>query len=423
MGANSGVFLIHEPISPEDAKSINRTSIDEIYKLIIADLLNIKNNGSKLPFASIASTDLGRANSWAGKALLAKVYLTLNRKTDAISLLDSVINNSGYNLQANYANVFSTINEMNSEILFAIRYKSGGVGLGSPFPNLFAPLKSGSAIVNGDGNGFNYPAYELYDSMAYLKPKAYISKDSLFIVLKSTSDANKITVGLRVMGPQVAAGTIVTAVNGKIIYLSAPNISKDSTGNALVTFYNDKRMEGNFGLYAPNGASSLAYYPKKHVSFVAFENDGENDWPVLRYSDVLLMLAEAQGNTNTGASIALINQTRSRAGLAALPTTLSIPQFEKALSKERRFELAFENQRWFDLIRYNTTMPTITVEQTMKDHFALMYTVHYGKYPSPTTSKEDLQGFVKPDRMMLPIPQREIDNNTRIKIPQNIGYR
>ena len=92
------------------------------------------------------------------------------------------------------------------------------------------------------------------------------------------------------------------------------------------------------------------------------------------------------------------------------------------MSKERRMELAFENQRWFDLLRYNTTMTTITVEQTMKDHFALMYSGHYGKYPSPTTSLLDLQGFAKTNRMMLPIPQREIDNNTRIKIPQNSGY-
>jgi len=421
LGANGGVFLVHEPISPEDAKSVNRTSIDEIYKLIIADLTNVANYGNQLPFASIASTDLGRANAWAGKALLAKVYLTLNRKTDAASLLQDVINSSGYNLQSNYENIFSTSNEMNSEMLFAIRYKSGGVGLGSPFPNQFAPLKSGSAVVNGDGNGWNYPAYELYDDMAYLKSTAYILKDSMFIVLKSTpSSAFPITVGLKVMGAQVAAGTTVTAVNGKTIYLSQKNISKDSTGKALVTFYVGKRFDVTFGLYAPNGTTSLLTYPKKHVSFVAFLNDGENDWPVLRFSDVLLMLAEAQGNTP--ASIALINQIRSRAGLAILSTTLSLQQFEKALSKERRFELAFENQRWFDLLRYNTTMTTITVEQTMKDHFALMYSGHYGKYPSPTTSLSDLQGFVKTNRMMLPIPQREIDNNTRITIPQNSGY-
>jgi hypothetical protein len=42
---------------------------------------------------------------------------------------------------------------MNSEILFAVRFKAGGIGLGSDFANQFAPLGSGAAVVNGDGKG------------------------------------------------------------------------------------------------------------------------------------------------------------------------------------------------------------------------------------------------------------------------------
>jgi hypothetical protein len=416
-----GVFLIHEPIFPDNAKLINRTSVSDVYKLIIEDLNNAVINGNKSSFANTASTDLGRVNTWAAKALLAKVYLTLNKKNDATNILKDVISNSGYSLQSSYANVFSVNNEMNSEILFAIRYKAGGLNLGSPFPNQFAPARSGSAIVNGDGNGWNYPAIELYDSMAYIKSRCFILKDSNFITLRSTpSTAFPITVGLKVIGPQIAAGTTVTAVNGKIVYLSSKNLARDSTSNALATFYIDKRLEVNIGQYAPNGSSSLLYYPKKHISYINLIDDGENDWPVLRFSDVLLMLAEAQGNSPT--SIALINQTRERAGLPNLSTTLSTVQFERALSKERRFELAFENQRFFDLIRYNTTMTTITAEQTLKDHFALMYPLHYKNYPSPTPPLSTLQGYIKSERMLLPIPQREIDNNTRIVIPQNPGY-
>ena len=176
-----GVFLIHEPISPDDAKLINRSSVDDMYKLIIADLQNTVDSGSVLPFASIAQADFGRANSWTGKALLAKVYLTLNRKTEAATLLQDVITNSGYSLQSSYENVFSTNNEMNSEILFAVRYKAGGINLGSPFPNQFAPLKSGAAVVNGDGNGWDYPALDLYDSMSYLKLKSYVRKDLILL--------------------------------------------------------------------------------------------------------------------------------------------------------------------------------------------------------------------------------------------------
>ena len=96
--------------------------------------------------------------------------------------------------------------------------------------------------------------------------------------------------------------------------------------------------------------------------------------------------------------------------------------FEQALSTERRVEFAFENQRWFDLVRFNTTLTTITAEQTMKDHFAREYQSHYRLYTAPTPTLAELQGNVTANRLLLPIPQREIDNNTMLKIPQNPGY-
>ena len=341
-----GVFLIHEAVSPDDAKKINRTSVENIYKLIIADLLNASSNGITSRYQEIKPADIGRATSWAAKALLAKVYLTLNQKTDAAALLLDIISNSGYGLQSNYSDVFSITNEMNSEILFAVRYKSGSLGLGSPFANLFAPTRSGLAVVNGDGKGYDYPAQELLDNY-------------------NPGDARKIF---------------------------------------------------NIGVYISK------IYAKKYLSAVVVAQDAENDWPVIRYADILLMLAEAQGNSVS--SIALINQTRTRAGIAPLnPASInSVAQFEKVLSDERRFEFAFENQRWFDLLRFNTTFTTITVEQVIKDHYAYMYSQHYSKYPAPTPTLVELQSLVIPNRMLLPIPQREIDNNSTLVIPQNPGY-
>ncbi len=345
-----GVFLIHEPISPIDAKNLNRNTKDDIYKLIVADLLNAATNGAVAKFPQIPAADLGRANSWSAKALLAKVYLTLNRKAEAATILQDIITNSGYSLQATYANTFSITSEMNSEILFAVRYKAGGIGLGSTFANLFAPLNSGSAVVNGDGSGLNYPAADLNN-------------------LYTATDARKAV---------------------------------------------------NIGVYGTGTAAKL--YPKKHISAVAIVRDAENDWPVIRYADVLLMLAEAQGNT--AASIGLINQVRVRAGLTALTaaTINTTALYENALSTERRLEFAFENQRWYDLVRFNTTFTTITAEQTMKDHFAVMYPLHYVSYPSPRLTLAEMQALVTINRMLLPIPQREIDNNTQLVITQNPGY-
>jgi hypothetical protein len=275
-----GVFLIHHPVNPQEAKLINRSSLEENYKMIIADLQNTIDNGAATTFPNINVNDFGRVNTWAAKSLLAKVYLTLNRKTEAIALLQDVMDNSGYSLQPTYSGVFSTTNEMNSEMIFAVRYKSGKVGLGSPFANLFAPTSSGQAVVNGDGKGYNYPAKEL---------------------VRKTQ------------------GGYDTAI--------------------------DVRYHFNIDLYA-----NSKWYVKKYISNLIYDEDGENDWPVIRYADVLLMMAEAQGFSP--ASVGLINQVRLRTGLLPLTAITTIAAFEKALSDERRYEFAFENQRWFDLVRF-----------------------------------------------------------------------
>ncbi len=344
-----GVFLVHTPITASEAKTINRASVDDIYKMIDADLKFATTNLSAVKFAAIPTASIGRTNQWAAKALLGKVYLTLNKKADAITLFQDVITNSGYSLQSSYANVFSTTTEMNSEILFTVRYKAGGLGLGSRFGNDFAALNSGSTIINGSGAGFNTPTAEL--NAAY-----------------TATDLRKAT-----------------------------NIATFGTGAAAVL------------------------YARKYLSPVVISNDGESDWPIIRFADVQLMLAEAQGFTP--ASITLINAVRTRAGLTALPTTVnSIATFEQALATERRLEFAFENHRYFDLMRFNTTMTTVKAAEVLTKHFDAEYPLHYKNYPVPLLTLTELQANVTPQKLLLPIPQREIDTNPALGIAQNPGY-
>jgi hypothetical protein len=366
-----GVFLIHEPYSGSgalEAVNINRSTVDEMYKLIIADLLYATENGVALSYSAFAAANsganLGKVNAWSAKSLLAKVYLTQNKKAEALSLLNDVITNSGYGLVTTgltpYADVFSTSNEMNKEILFAVRYKAGGLGIGSPWPNTFAPELSGTAIVNGDGDGFNNGAYE------------YENQYSLADLRKP------FTIGIW--------PTATTAIT----------------------------------------SSSRRVYAKKHITPVTLLDDAENDWIVMRYADVILMKAEAQGYSQ--ASLDLINQTKARAGLGANYLTLvNVPndqRFADSLSRERKLEFAFENMRFFDMVRYNTTLPAQSEDAVtrMKNHFAFMYTNHYGKYVSPAPTLATIQGYVTTNKLLLPIPQREIDNNTHLVIPQNPGY-
>lgn len=83
---------------------------------------------------------------------------------------------------------------------------------------------------------------------------------------------------------------------------------------------------------------------------------GESDWPVIRYSDVLLMLSEAineQAYVADGEAFDLLNRVRTRAGLTGVTSATVADQaaFRLAIEHERRVELASEGHRWFDLVR------------------------------------------------------------------------
>ncbi|MFC5284398.1 RagB/SusD family nutrient uptake outer membrane protein [Pedobacter alpinus] len=359
-----GVAAVTAPVAPETSKQINRNTVAECFQLITADLNLAKDLLPTNTFNTIANANLGRANAWAAKSLLAKVYLTLNRNSEALPLLNDVINNSGYGLLNSYADVFSIGNEMNREIIFAVRYKAGGLGIGSPFANLFAPSGSGNAVINNDGNGFNFPTESIKN--AYITP---------------------------------------------------------------VSGFSDNRKAVNIAQFTASRP-----YTRKYLSQVINRYDAENDFPVIRFADVLLMKAEAVGfDGAAGSSVTLINQVRERAGAGDFSGSGSFTSaffvypasgagaitdaasFKTALFKERRLELAFENQRYFDIIR------TGDGANVIKNHIAEEYDVHYRNY-RPVLTLDFIQSNITTDKLLLPIPQREIDTNDQIVIAQNPGY-
>ncbi|GAA5222341.1 RagB/SusD family nutrient uptake outer membrane protein [Membranihabitans marinus] len=148
-----------------------------------------------------------------------------------------------------------------------------------------------------------------------------------------------------------------------------------------------------------DSTSSLIYllqnkYPE------ANNGQGESDWPVLRYADVLLMLAEVEnelGYQSSGVAFEYLNRIRNRAGLDDLNSN-DLPDqnsFRLAVENERLHELACEGHRWFDLVRTNRYVEVLTEKG---------YSVN------------DYQ-------KIFPIPQREIDNiNDESILKQNPGY-
>jgi len=122
--------LVLTPINASDAKKQIRNSTAELYAAIETDL---KAAISALP-PSFTGSNIGRATQGAAKALLAKVFLTQKKYTDAVAVLKDLVpattNIYGYRLLPNVADVFSVSNKLNAEIIFAVRYNKTIVGQG-----------------------------------------------------------------------------------------------------------------------------------------------------------------------------------------------------------------------------------------------------------------------------------------------------
>jgi hypothetical protein len=114
----------------------------------------------------------------------------------------------------------------------------------------------------------------------------------------------------------------------------------------------DERFEVSIGTSYINeqGEVTFSNYVRKYESDPSSENDSDVNFIVFRYADVLLMLAEAKGESEE--SYQLINEVRERAGLSGIDS--STPgTFKEKLLEERQLELAFENHRWADLRRFD----------------------------------------------------------------------
>jgi hypothetical protein len=94
------------------------------------------------------------------------------------------------------------------------------------------------------------------------------------------------------------------------------------------------------------------------------------------------------------------------------------------LSLERKLEFAFENQRWFDLLRFNVTFQNAAnkAEGVMDTHFSALWSSIYSSFSVLPITLSELQANSNLNRFLLPIPQYEIDTNSFITIQQNPSY-
>lgn len=335
------VPLILESQTPASSNYYpKRTPVAQIYQQIIQDL----NDAITLlpPRETYSGSDIGRASKGAAIGTLAKVYLTLGQYDKVVPLCQQVTA-LGYALNTNYADNFNPATKNSKESLFEIQY-SGSTQYGffddlnqASWTSPFMGPRNTNFV--GGAYGWNQPTQEFVDSY-------------------EPGDLRK---------------------DLTILYQGCP----DFNGNVYSSSY-----------------STTGYNVRKFLvptTIASQYNNSSEDFPVLRYADVLLMQAEAMNELGqTAQAAAPLNLVRERAGLPDIQSGLSQNDFRIAVLHERRMELAFEGQRWFDLIRINNGQYGISFLQSIG------------------------HTNVSAKNLLMPIPLAEIQANANLI--QNNGY-
>ena len=319
-------------------ENLPRTAASEVYKQIFEDLKYAAANipANAFPLDNRKEND-GRITKYAAEALLARAYLYYTgyygqenegcTKQEAIDALEDIINNGGYELEANYA-------------------------------DLFMP-----ACTKDASNGSNY-AWDTTFKGKYYNNGGWVSDISKEVILNlkfsATSDYNGNSDGnvFQVyLGPRNKCATSVNIASGwgacSVTQKFVDTYKDDPRFNACVWSCAD----AGFAADVNDTYEYTGYYTRKYAPMcfsdgtrqeVGFELGEQHmnityyqDWTVMRYADVLLMHSELTG-TNTG-----LNMVHQR----SCPGE-SLSYSIENIRKERAIEFAFEGIHFWDLMRY-----------------------------------------------------------------------
>lgn len=359
------VPLVTVPMKPAEILKVPRASADSVYSRIITDLTDAASLPGK---GAYSSDDAYRVTRGFAKTMLAKTYMFRGEYAKAEAVLKDIVETDrDYALLSDYGMNWQQKYENSSESVFEFNNKmyDKDIATGTNVPNYF----TSRAVSGYQGYGFHVPSKDLYD--------AYDADDP------------RITYVFTQTGDRYAGDTE----------------SQDNTQSP--TGFHDYKM-----------------------TVPTAEKKGFDVWMIpynirlLRYSDVLLMYAEAL-NENNKSSQALVwlNQVRSRARSTnpvdprrdrqayipkvtaeTLPdiTTTNKESLRNIIWHERRVELAMEGWRRDDLMR--------------QKRFGTVMKAYAAKY---NTTKG--ANFSDARDYLLPIPQSEIDKSNNVLI-QNSGY-
>lgn len=356
-----GVPLFLHEVTTADQAFKARSTTDEVYAQIIADAQDaIK---ELKPPAKFPQT--GEATKGAATILLAEVYMVQKKWSDAEALLNTLLT-MGYDLNTDYATAFSPDNKNSKESIFEIQFL-GGTATGSR-PNVlsfhFLPrstdtkLLTGITINNTSTGGWNTPTWQLIN--------AYEAGDKRL---------------------DASIGIIEGAYNASnyLVYSAVKSVLN----------------------YVPATGKTGVPYIKKYLHAPLPATTGSSDnFPIYRFSDALLLLAEALNEEGKSAeALTPLNRVRTRAGLPDVTIT-DQAHLRDTIYHERRIELAFENHRWEDLLRTGKALTTINdFGVVIKKELTFLTSDAY---------------VIDAHNLLFPIPQPEVGLNPKMK--QNDGY-
>lgn len=307
------VPIYKKPIGASSDLCVAKSTTTQVYQLIDEDL---DFAALYLP-ASWGSQYEGRLTSGAALALHAKSYLFRQNWAKTLSLCQEVMTRPQYSLYSPYYMIFKDAGENCSESIFEIQaYVSpdGSKDLGTEFATTQG-VRAAQATGWNLGWGWNTPT----DNLANAYEAGDVRKPSTLLFSGQSDDPT---------------------------YGGYGRILPDYVGNGgiLPRKYWNKKIYADPAMRTSTGMSDNPRWINKRV---------------IRYSDVLLMAAEAANELGQGATgIQWMNAVRQRAGLGSKTYTTQA-QMRTDIKQERRVEFGVEGERFFDLVRWGDAVTVL----------------------------------------------------------------
>lgn len=411
-----GVPIYDETVVVEDdydSMLEPRSTLDEVYAFILGD---IQTAVLGLPDKWEEKYN-GRLTKAAAYALKGKVLLYKKDYVNAALAFEEVVKNPDINLYDDYAGLFTPEGDSSSEMIFAFQ-NIGGVGnaYGMPMAFYMGTRSTRGSCWNNvmlstsfvdtyewkTGEPFSWE--DVFSDYEPLKTFVAELTDDLKEVRRYPDEVEKIRQVWKERDPRLAATAILPYTEYKGWAENRPKPCEYVVAEGV------NEVNG----FVRGNNDWFAYFFRKFVPEYDMDGTANNrahtpiNFPLIRYADVLLMLAECYNENNRSSdAVDLINQVRARAGMPGInsgPDYLAADSKEEVferIRRERGWELAGEGHSFDDYKRWGM------LEQLDGPMSDLLGTV---KYTRVVSSRDYL----------WPIPQTERDMNP--DLTQNPGW-